>query len=77
MSKYENFSQDRSNRFAVNDLIRRNGYQIYQRKKGREPVWVKSGVCFTESEVLLRLDPNELWEAECLQALYWEGLIGF
>lgn len=58
-------SEDRSNRFAVDALIRRHGYEIWERKKGQDPVWIKypqgtrepsQAIKFLQSDILIRID---------------------
>jgi hypothetical protein len=50
---------DRTERFAEDALLRRNGFSIYSRPREGEPLWIKAGVLFTHSEVLLRLEKPE------------------
>jgi hypothetical protein len=50
---------DRTERFAEDARLRRNGFAIHRRPRDGEPLWIKAGVLFTHSEALLRLQPSE------------------
>jgi hypothetical protein len=47
-------SQSTAGRFPEDQALRRRGYAIAARPKGREPVWLLHGVRFTQSEALAR-----------------------
>ncbi len=64
----ESPSQDRTSRFAVDRLIRKYGYKIYQRKGG-EALWVKQNVVVGQAEVLDSIDGNEVYDAEYEEAI--------
>lgn len=64
-------SQDMTNRFAVDRLIRDCGFTIYQRKNGKEAVWQKDNILFNYSEVLLRIDPEKIMQAKELEVSYF------
>lgn len=66
-------SQDNTNRFAVDALIRSKGYRVVVRRGDNEAVWEKGGVRLLQREVEMRLDQQELWNAEHMEYLYWEG----
>ena len=66
------FSSDRSNRFAIDAAIRRNGFTIYSRSNLRI-LWEKNGRVYLQREVLEMIDPDHLWEAEYMEKLYDDG----
>lgn len=66
-------SQDRTNRRAVDQLIRSLGWQIHSRPRQGANQWRKGGVVLSELEVLDQIDPNQVWDAEYLERLYAEG----
>lgn len=45
----------RTCRFALDRLIRRNGYQIYSRPNTGPVIWKRSGVLFKEPDILCSL----------------------
>lgn len=65
---------DHSNRFAVDALLRDNGYVIYKRTSKGQPLWLKQGRVFSQQEALDQLDQDALWNAEYAEKLYWDGL---
>jgi hypothetical protein len=65
--------RDRSGRFETDALLRRYGFTIHSRRNGAEPVWSLGGELYAEAEALSRLDDDELWEAEYVTKLYYEG----
>ena len=72
--KHEDGYPCRSGRFPLDALIRRAGYQIYSRPMCGEPIWMKDKVIFKQSEILLRLDPNSVKDAEYQEDLQFDGL---
>lgn len=66
-------SQDTSERFAVDQLLRSMGYTVYSRARGKETIWEKGGHVFLENDILCHLDPNEVADAEHRGLLYFEG----
>lgn len=56
-------------RFPVDMALRRAGFAIYARQAGREPVWIKGGVEFRESEAVMRLS-REMDDREVLSGVY-------
>lgn len=75
----EHPSRDRSNRFAIDALLRDMGYRIYRRRDGKPTLWVKNSRVFSQDSILeeiSRTDAEKLWGAEHMEYLYWEGLPG-
>jgi hypothetical protein len=70
--QYDHPSQDRSNRFAIDVLIRSEGYRIHSRRDKEEPIWERNGKRYMQREVLEWLDQNKLLDAEYMESLYWE-----
>jgi hypothetical protein len=64
---------DGSNRFEVDEALRRAGFVIFSRHKGSEPFWLKAGKLFRQSAALEQLGEEELYTAEYLEFLYAEG----
>ncbi len=62
-------SIDGTCRFEVDQLLRKKGYQIHSRKNKSEARWIKEGVIFKQSEVLLRMDEDELGDAAMMQEM--------
>ena len=58
------FGSCTSGRFPLDALIRKHGWQIWRRKGREEPIWKKKDVEVRQSEVLLRINPDELADAE-------------
>lgn len=71
---WEHPSRDRSDRFALDALIREAGFSIFRRKGDRPPLWVRSGCIYSQAEVLTVLDDGKVVDAELLETLYWEGV---
>ena len=65
--EYGHPSEDISNRFAVDALLRRHGYRLEHRRPNQEPRWSLHGVIFKQSEALRRFDPRILADAEYLE----------
>ena len=62
MRKNQDFdTKDKSVRFPTDDLLRRNGYHIYQRKGNEEPLWTLGlfGKPERQSDILQRLQDCE------------------
>lgn len=66
---YGHPSHDTSNRFEVDALLRRHGYKIVERRKGKEAIWLLSGVRFSQSEALIRLDSRIVADARYLEEM--------
>lgn len=71
--EYDHPSIDRSDRFAVDALIRASGYQIFRRNKGQTIFWIKKGKIYSEQQVLKQLDQERLWGAQHREYLYLQG----
>jgi hypothetical protein len=65
-------SKDRTNRFAVDDLLRSLGFRIHTRSP-RKTLWELNGALYHEEEIKHMLDPLALWNAEYMEMLYWHG----
>lgn len=65
-------SQDRTNRFEVDALLRTHGFTIYSRK-GDRVWWKKNDDVYLEIEALETLDQYKLADAQYIEYLYWEG----
>jgi hypothetical protein len=65
-------SRDRTNRFAVDHLIRSLGFRIHTRSP-RKTLWELRGTLYHDEEVRHMLDPLALWNAEYMEMLYWHG----
>jgi hypothetical protein len=70
---WEHPSRDRSDRFAVDALIRRNGYSVFRRREGKPTLWSKDGRVYSQGQVLDAIDQDAVWGAEYLEKLYWDG----
>ena len=76
MSKKSHPSKDKTNRFAVDYLLRENGYTIHSRKKNEEPQWQRDGIIQIQSVILaelLSLDVHAVLDAEYAEDLYYSG----
>lgn len=67
--KIENPSQDHTGRFAVDQLLRKNGFRIRLRRKNSEPRWSKDGKLYTQSQALDTLSQEDVWNAEYAERL--------
>ncbi len=65
--------QDRSDRFAVDQLLRNHGYHIHRRRGKSEPIWVQGGVKYRQQEALLRIAKFQVSGALHKDQEYWEG----
>jgi hypothetical protein len=65
-------SQDRTNRFEVDALLRQHGYKIFARF-GRDVWWELGGRIYLEEAALDTIDQYMLADAEYIEHLYWEG----
>lgn len=74
---WEHPSRDRSDRFAVDQLLRELGWRIFRRRSAKPPLWRKGVEILSQNEVLSRIDRSLLSDAEYLESLYWEGVPSF
>lgn len=74
---WEHPSKDRSDRFAVDQLIRDAGWRIFRRRGYKPPLWQKGHEILAQHQVLALLDRSLLADAEYLESLYWEGVPSF
>lgn len=65
-------SLDTTNRFALDQLIRKEGFKIITRASGLT-VWERNGQEYTQSEVIELLNWHEVQDAEYQQNLYYDG----
>lgn len=63
--------QDRSNRFALDQLLRKYGFRIKRRHGKEEPVWERGGEECRESDALLDVPSGERDDAEYMIELYF------
>ncbi len=63
-------SQDTTDRFSIDQLMRNHGYSIHQRKGDHEPLWIKRGVVYPQSEIL----SNHINSDEVMCALYLDQI---
>lgn len=66
-------SQDRTNRFAIDALLRKNGFKISSRHADCEPVWERGGFYYLQRVAEAMLDPDAVADAEYTDFLYSEG----
>ncbi len=59
----ESPSQDYTDRFPVDVLLREQGFRIWKRCKKQEPVWWRDGMYFHQHEALLRINKREVSRA--------------
>lgn len=69
-------STDLTGRFPVDELLRRHGFKILSRTTGREPVWVKRGDTYLESEALITIPPAQLDQAQAAEDHYLSRVCG-
>ena len=62
-------SEDRTGRFPLDALLRRNGWRIWKRPKRGEPIWEKDGERMPFSRAVNTLDRNDVADAEYQQEL--------
>lgn len=67
-------SADRTGRFALDALLRKNGFIIHARKPGKEPLWSLQGKLYTERQAVATLDKNDVEDARYQGILCGEGL---
>lgn len=68
-------SQDDTDRFPVDALLRQHGFQIKFRRKSDEPVWQRKGEDFRQRDALRTIPDNEIDGARRSERLYYEGLL--
>ena len=66
-------TRDRTNRFAVDSLIRKHGFEIFSRPKGIPALWIREGRIYPQTEVERMIDPNDLGDAEYFDAMEKAG----
>jgi hypothetical protein len=64
-------SQDRTNRFARDALLREAGFSIFFRGKG-EPLWMYNNRIYNQTQAEAFLDQDALADAEYMEFLYYE-----
>lgn len=75
MNVNEQFSQDRTSRFALDTLLRDAGYVLIERKHNQQPLWKHraTGDILTEEQALTRIPKNKVIMARRRQREYWEN----
>lgn len=63
--------RDTSDRFAVDQLLRDHGYHVHRRRGRTEPVWLREGVEYRQSEALLRIAKFQVSDALRKDQEYW------
>jgi hypothetical protein len=63
----------RTNRFALDALLRKLGWRIRHRRRNQESVWEKGGELLKQSEIMARLDGDQVQDARYLSDLYFQG----
>jgi hypothetical protein len=64
-------SADTSDRFAIDALLRKNGFKVHLRSKGLVMWRAETGEVYTEAEALALLHPPAVHKAERRQKAYW------
>jgi len=66
---------DHTNRFPIDQLLRKYGYTIWERKKNEEPVWKSClGDLCRQGDALIRINPQEMKDAELADQLQAGGM---
>ena len=65
--------KDRTSRFAIDFLLRKNGYTIYARNKLSEPEWIRAGEVYLQSEAIREINWSELQDALYEEDLHFMG----
>lgn len=73
--KYESPFRDNSIRFAVDALLRDNGFEIWERKDNKEPKWIKRGEKYPQLEALYSINKDKVEDAMYMELLYFDGLV--
>lgn len=53
-------SEDRTNRYPTDALLRKHGYTIYSRFKNKEPQWIRAGKITSQSRALVCIEDEEV-----------------
>lgn len=62
---------DRSNRFAVDQLLREHGFTIYKRSKGCTPLWLRKNTWYSQQAAEDTLPREALQLAKMRQSGYY------
>lgn len=78
MNKKESHpSLDKTNRKALDQLIREQGFRIVSRQLNKEPIWERfedhKWKKYKQSIILPMLNEHDLADAEYMEALYFDG----
>jgi len=66
-------SEDGTGRFAIDQLLRVNGFKIHERLKHYEPVWERFGKFYPQSQAVATLDEQDVADAKYKEELYHYG----
>lgn len=66
---------DTSIRFAVDVLLRAEGFHLVRRDGKKEAIWGLGNAEFTQTEALRWLHPEEVEDAKWLASIYYEGYV--
>lgn len=61
---YGNPFVDRSGRFPVDQFLRECGFQIYERKRDKEPIWIRNKKKYQQIDAERRIPANKLADLE-------------
>lgn len=68
-------SQDDTDRFPLDALLRQHGFKIQSRHKADEPVWERKGDDFRQRDALRIIPSEEIEKARRSERLYYEGVL--
>lgn len=66
---------DGTKRFALDALLRANGFGIKYRRAGAEPVWTRYGIDYPQTEAVKDIPADVLQEALADEDDYWQSLL--
>lgn len=69
---YQHPSIDTTGRFAIDDLLRKNGFKIAHRASGQEPIWSRWGEELSQSEALQSLKWDQVQQAQKTEKAYFD-----
>ena len=63
-------------RFPIDFFLRREGFRIWIRENGKEPIWERKGRLYRQSEVVRIVNWEELKAAMLEEEDYYDWLVG-
>lgn len=66
-------SEDGTNRFPLDALLRKAGFQIVSRPNKGPVIWKREGKEYTQREAEMTLNPHDVDDAAYLENLYRDG----